>query len=94
MRKNLRSKVFLVGSIIIAALGWYLPQRRMPLDFHVMLWWSIPIACAWFLLLIVAALWLKRRAFWMLLGAPLALYWPIWLLLNHIPPCYWQGNCV
>jgi hypothetical protein len=28
-----------------------------------------------------------------LIGAPLALYWPVWLMFNRTPTCYWRGNC-
>jgi hypothetical protein len=31
---------------------------------------------------------------WILVGAPMALYWPIWLLFHHFPSCYYSGNCI
>jgi hypothetical protein len=35
-----------------------------------------------------------RKSLWMLVATPPALYWPVWLVLNGIPACYWHGNCV
>jgi hypothetical protein len=31
---------------------------------------------------------------WLLFGALLALYWPVWLLFNRTPECYWHHNCI
>ena len=86
-------KVILIVSVVLALWGWYAPQEQMPLDIHAMLWRSIPLACLWALIVAVSAYRFGRRALWMLLGAPLVLYWPMWLLLNGIPECYWRGIC-
>ena len=92
MKTDQRYWVILVASLGIAYLGWSAPNR-MPLDYDAMISTSIPFALAW---VVVAAfcLWhFKKRGFWTLLGTPLALYWPIWLLFNHFPPCYYMHNC-
>lgn len=81
-------------SVAIACFGWGVPRRQMPIDFHSALWLSIPVAAFWALVIAVSARQFGKSALWMLLGAPLALYWPIWLLLNGVPACYWHGNCV
>lgn len=87
-------KIVLAVSLVLAYLGWTSPARRMPPDFHTMLWWSIPLACVWALTVGLSAHRFGRKALWMLLGAPLALYWPVWLAFHGIPSCYWHGNCV
>jgi hypothetical protein len=86
-------KVILAVSVVLAFFGWYTPGRQRPLDFHDMLWRSIPLACLWALIFAFSTYRFGRTALWMLLGAPLALYWPIWLLLHGIPACFRAGNC-
>jgi len=87
-------KVVLAISLVLAFCGWSAPQGQMPLDFHAMLWRSIPLACLWALIFAFSAYRFGRKALWVLLGAPLVFYWPIWLLLNGIPACYRLGNCI
>jgi len=84
----------LVFSLLVALLGLLAPQRRMPIDFHLMLRLSLPAAGIWLATAIVSIFRFHKKALWMLLGAPLALYWPLWLIFNNIPACYWHGNCV
>jgi len=64
----------------------------MPIDIDRMLWWSIPIACLWVVVVGVSAWLFGTKAVWMLLGAPLALYWPLWLARYGIPDCYYSAN--
>jgi hypothetical protein len=85
--------VLMSCSSLIALVGWLAPQQ-MPIDIHSLLWYSLPLAGLWLGLLGLAGLWLRTKALWLLIGAPLALYWPIWLLLNGIPSCYWNRTCV
>src|SRR5437879_2133762 len=66
---------------------------RMPLDYDAMISRSIPFAIAWAVILAFSLWRYKKRGLWLLVGAPMALYWPIWLLLNHFPPCYYLHNC-
>lgn len=84
----------LVFSFLVAVVGLVAPQRRMPIDFHLMLWLSLPLAGIWLATSIVSIFRFHKKALWMLVGAPLALYWPLWLMFNRIPECYWHGNCV
>jgi hypothetical protein len=86
--------IVMAFSLVLAFSGWRAPQGRMPLDFHSMLWWSLPLAGLWMLIGAISAFRFRKRALWLLIGAPLALYWPFWLLLNGIPACYWHRNCV
>ena len=90
---NLSFSSALVFSFLFALVSLAAPQRRMPVAFHLMFWLSLPLAGLWLATLIVSIFRFHKKALWMLLGAPLALYWPLWLMFNHIPACYWQGNC-
>jgi hypothetical protein len=87
-------RILLATTLTVAVLGWGAPWVRMPLDVHNMLWISLPLAGVWLLMVAASFVRLKLKALWLLAGAPLAFYWPIWLLVNGIPPCYWMGNCV
>jgi hypothetical protein len=86
--------VVLVSSVLVGLLALIAPQRRMPVDFHVMLWWSLPLSGIWVATLVACAFRFHWKALWFLVGAPLALYWPIWLMVNRVPPCYWTHNCL
>ena len=87
-------RILLAASLVVAVVGWDAPQGQMPLNFHNMLWRSLPLAGIWLLMVIISAFRFRKKALWLLIAAPLALYWPVWLLFNGIPPCYWHGNCV
>jgi hypothetical protein len=82
-----------MASLVVAYLGRMAPSHQMPLDYHAMISRSIPFAVAWAAILARCIWRYKKRGFWLLVGAPMALYWPIWLLLNHFPACYYLGNC-
>ena len=83
-----------VFSFVIACIGLLVPQRQMPINFHLMLWLSLPLAGIWLATAIASIFRFHKKALWMLIGAPLALYWPVWLMLNRIPACYWHRNCM
>ena len=91
---NLSFSSALVFSLLVALVGLLAPQRRMPIDFHIMLWLSLPLSGMWLATSIVSIFYFHKKALWMLLGAPIALYWPLWLMFNHIPACYWHRNCM
>jgi hypothetical protein len=80
-------------SLLIAFLSWIAPVRQMPLDYDAMIRRSIPCASAWLLVVVYALPRYKWYGLIFLLGAPMALYWPIWLMFNHFPPCYYAGDC-
>lgn len=86
--------MILLPSMMIAFLGWTAPTGQMPLNYGAMLSRSVPYAVAWSLVLIVSLVRFKARGLWVLLGAPMALYWPIWLLFNHFPSCYYSRSCM
>jgi hypothetical protein len=91
---RVRFYLFAAVCYILAMLAYLPPRRRMPVDFHFVLWVSLPLGVIWVLAYVAATWQCGKRTLWLLPGAPLALYWPVWLLLNHIPNCYWAGNCV
>jgi len=93
MTTNQRYWLTLVASLVIACLGWSAPSR-MPLDYDAMISRSLPLALAWAMISAFCVWHFKKRGFWSLVGAPMALYWPIWLLFNHFPPCYYLHNCL
>jgi hypothetical protein len=86
-------RILFAVSFLLAFWGWSAPRWLMGLDYHAMLWRSIPLACLWALTVALSVRWFGRKALWMLLGGLLALYWPVWLALNGIPQCYWLGTC-
>jgi hypothetical protein len=85
--------IVIAASLLVAFLGWTAPSHQMPLNYDAMIWRSIPYALVWTLVLAFSLFRFKLRGLWLLLGSPMALYWPIWLLFNHFPPCYYLGNC-
>jgi len=87
-------RIILVASFVLAWFSWAAPGRGMPINIHAVLWWSLPLAALWVLTVGVSAFRFGGKTLWMLFGAPLALYWPVSLVLNGIPSCYWHGNCV
>lgn len=78
----------------VALLGGVAPARQMPLEYNAMLWRSIPLAIFWVLMLGFCLWQYKKRALWLLVGAPLALYWPMWLMFHGFPSCFYSGNCI
>ncbi len=85
--------VAFVVTLVAAAVAWWCPRSRAPLDFDAMLWFSFPLAGLWVVGVAMSVWRFGKRAWWMLVGAPPALYWPVWLLVNGFPACYWQHNC-
>jgi hypothetical protein len=79
---------------LVALLGMLVPQLRMPIDFNLMLWVSLPLAGIWLAVVAISMFKFGRKALWIWLGLPFAFYWPLWLMFNHIPTCYWHQNCI
>jgi hypothetical protein len=86
--------IWFAASLAVALLGSVAPVRQMPLDYKAMLWKSIPLAISWGLILGFCVWNYKERGLWLVVGAPLALYWPIWLMFHGLPSCYYSGNCI
>src|SRR5437763_15054797 len=87
-------RIVLVASLVLAWFSWAAPSRQAPTDFHTVLWWSLPLAALWVLTVGVSAFRFGGKTLWMLFGVPLALVWPVSLVLNGVPACYWHVNCV
>jgi hypothetical protein len=86
-------KILLTSSFVMAFLCAVAPNQQRPLNFHIIFWWSIPLACLWTVTAGISGYWFGRKTLWMMFGAPLVLYWPVWLVLHGIPPCYWHATC-
>jgi len=64
-------------SIVVAAVGAILPWAFQMLEFSAWAWLgSLCLAGLWLILLIVALAKFKKRGFWLLIGAPFALFAP------------------
>ena len=94
MTENKKYWIALTASLVFAYSGSAAPSYQMPLDYDAMISRSIPFAIAWAVILAFCLWRYKQRGLWLLVGAPMALCWPIWLLFNHFPPCYYSHNCV
>jgi hypothetical protein len=74
---------FLVLSLLIAVCGFVAPWR---FDMHKAIPFFLWMQAAWVVLFIVSVFWLRRRAFWLLMGLPFVLFWmPVVLLFG----CAW-----
>ena len=93
MKMDTKYWLWLTASLVIAFLAWGIPARGMPVDYQAVISTSIPLAVVWSLALAFGVRRYSKRGLWLLLGAPMALYWPIWLLFNHFPPCYYTSSC-
>jgi hypothetical protein len=93
MTERLSFGIALTASLIVAFLGFQIPVWGMPVDYHAMITVSIPLAIVWTILFALCLWRFGRRGWWAILGTPLALYWPVWLIFNHLPPCYYAHNC-
>jgi hypothetical protein len=80
-------------SLLIAGTAYSAPMGSTPLNYRAILTVSIPFAFVWLALLVAFAWRYKKRAAWLLMGAPFALYWPIWLAWNGFSSCYYTRNC-
>jgi hypothetical protein len=75
--------IALGASLVAATLAGWAPIRRMPINFQAMFSISIPLAILWAGILVFSVFRFKWRGFSILLGAPMALYWPFWLFIHH-----------
>ena len=94
MGRNLGFWVFLAASMVIACLSDLAPRHTMPYDYSAIMSRSIPLAVLWAIVVVASVFLFRKRALWLLVGAPIALYWPVWLLVNGYPSCWYMGNCV
>jgi hypothetical protein len=73
----MRPATFLLPSLAVAALAFGLPWLTHFADRGL----SLLLHLAWFGLLVAALIRTGRRGLWLLLGAPLVLFWPVVLLV-------------
>jgi uncharacterized RDD family membrane protein YckC len=81
-------------SAVLAYLSVTAPAHQMPMDYSAITARSLPLAVVWAALVIAAVFLFSKRSLWLMIGAPVALYWPIWLLVHGYPPCWYMGNCI
>ena len=90
MTKRLSFGIALTASLIVDFLSFQIPVWQMPVDYRAMLTASIPLAIVWTILLALCIWIFGKRGWWLIVGAPMALWWPLWLIVNHLPPCYYS----
>jgi hypothetical protein len=93
MAEELSFGVALAVSSLAAILAFEIPGRQLPLDYRAMITASIPLAAVWAIIFTFFLWRYKKRGLWLALGAPLALWWPLWMVFNHFPPSYYSHNC-
>jgi hypothetical protein len=94
MRRNRAFWIVLALSAFLACLSFLAPARRMPLDYSAITSRSLPTALVWSMLMVAAVVLFRTRGLWLLVGGPIAFYWPLWLLVHGYPPCWYLSNCV
>ncbi len=94
MTEKISYGIACAASLLAAFLGRMIPSRQMPLDYDAMITVSIPLAVVWALLFAFCVWRFRMRGLWLIVGAPLALWRPIWMVFNHFPPCYYSHNCI
>lgn len=68
-------RIAFAGSMIIVCLVWWGPQRRMPLDYQFIWSWGLALSALWLVVVVPSAFLFRRKAFWLLIGTPLVVYW-------------------
>jgi hypothetical protein len=91
--RNRSFLIFLTASVVIACLSDLAPRHTMPYDYSAVVSRSIPLAVLWAIVVVASVFLLREGALWLLVGAPIALYWPVWLLVGGYPSCWYMGNC-
>jgi len=94
MTRNSAYATTLLISVAIAFLSMEFPSRQMPLDYRAMITVSIPCAITWLLILGLSLRRFGKRALWILVGGVFAFWWPVWMLFNRFPPCYYSHRCI
>jgi hypothetical protein len=93
MKGKLSFGIALTTSLLVAILSEELPNRQRPLDYNTLITFSIPSAIVWAILFALCLRRFGKRGWWAIIGAPLALWWPVWMIFNHFPPRYYSHNC-
>jgi hypothetical protein len=86
-------RLLLVGSFLLAIASLFAPSLGFPIDFDGIIYRSVPLACSWAMLFAISVVKFRPQALWMIIGIPLALFWPASLVFNGIPLCYHQSGC-
>jgi hypothetical protein len=68
-------RALLVGSLVVAGIALAAPWMLRYAGFMTSLKASMLLALLWSIVVLFALLRYRKRGFWLLLGAPVALYW-------------------
>jgi len=82
------------GVYLLAIVIWWVPSRRMPIDYYEMFHVGYPIIAAWAALLIFVTYKFRLRSLWLIPSSVPALFWPIHTAIYGLPQCYHIGNCI
>lgn len=93
MSRNRSFWFVFAASMVVACLGNFAPRHTMPYDYSAIVSWTIPLAVVWGAIVITSVFLYRKRALWLLVGAPIALFWPAWLLVNGYQACWYMRNC-
>jgi hypothetical protein len=77
MKRVIKFRYLLVASIFTAVTGALVPYYLATPDVSLILLWGFSLGVLWFALLVAAVFWYRWKGLWLIIGAPLAFYWPI-----------------
>jgi len=77
----------LIALFSFAAPGW------TPPNYNLVFMLSIPSTCMWVFLVGFSLRKFGKKALWMLVSCPAALFWLVLLLLTGVPSCYANASC-
>ena len=76
-----------IASLVVAIAGLVQPHPAVvsgPDDLLTMYFRVFGPAALWLVLLVVALIGYGRRGLWLLIGAPIVLFWPIWFTVYSL----------
>ena len=75
------SQRLVVSSLVTAAIACFFPYLFPPGRWDVPVRISVWISLVWFVTFVACIFRFRKKGLWFLVGAPLALYWPLVLLM-------------
>jgi hypothetical protein len=94
MTKKMSYGISFAASLFVAFLSYQIPALQRPLDYRAMITISIPLAIVWAVFFAFSVWRFRKRGLWLIVGAPLAFWWPMWMVFNHFPRCYYSQTCM
>jgi hypothetical protein len=93
MSEKTKFRIAMALSLVVATAGYLYPSRQRPLDFRAMLTVSIPAVVIWVGVFMFCLWRFGKRGLWLAVGIVPASWWPVWMLVNDFPGCYYLHNC-